>query len=146
MAWGRPCAGVPSSAGFSLGSCSHSGISGSPRGFPRSVGVSFLFGFGVLLAWSSSGLPVLSSTVSDAGTGEMSLLSASSLSRTEISPTEGEDGEDEDDEHERLSCFIGVSEVDEDTEEELDKPGTTIGTKFSELQIIRIPSFMRCGF
>ena len=32
-------------------------------------------------------------------------------------------------------------------EEELDdKPGTTIGTKFSVLQIIRIPSLMRCGF
>ena len=30
--------------------------------------------------------------------------------------------------------------------EELDKPGTTIGTKFSVLQIIRIPSLMRCGF
>ena len=26
------------------------------------------------------------------------------------------------------------------------KPGTTIGTKFSVLQIIRIPSLMRCGF
>ena len=37
-------------------------------------------------------------------------------------------------------------EVDEDTEEELDKPGTTIGTKFSVLYIIRIPSLMRCGF
>ena len=44
------------------------------------------------------------------------------------------------------SCFIGVREVDEDAEEELDKPGTTIGTKFSVLQIIRIPSLMRCGF
>ena len=28
----------------------------------------------------------------------------------------------------------------------LDKPGTTIGTKFSVLQIIRIPCLMRCGF
>ena len=37
-------------------------------------------------------------------------------------------------------------EVDEDAEEELDKLGTTIGTKFSVLQIIRIPSLMRCGF
>ena len=33
--------------------------------------------------------------------------------------------------------FISVREVDEDAEEELDKPGTTIGTKFSVLQIIR---------
>ena len=39
-----------------------------------------------------------------------------------------------------------VLEVDEDAEEELDKPGTTIGTKFSVLKIIRIPSLMRCGF
>ena len=75
----------------------------------------------------------------------MSLLGASSLSRTDISPTVGEEGEDEEDE-ERLSCFIGVREDDEEAEEELDKPGTTIGTKFSVLQIIRIPSLMRCGF
>ena len=76
----------------------------------------------------------------------MSLLSASSLSRTEISPTVGEEGEDEEDEEEWLSCLIGVRKVDEDAEEELDKPGTTIGTMFSVLQIIRIPSLMRCGF
>ena len=63
----------------------------------------------------------------------MSLLGTSSLSRTEISPTGGEEGEDEEDEEEWLSCFIGVREVDEDAEEELDKPGTTIGTKFSVL-------------
>ena len=63
--------------------------------------------------------------------GEMSLLSTSSLSRTEISPTVGEEGEDEENEEERLSCFIDVREDDEDAEEELDKPGTTIGTKFS---------------
>ena len=94
----------------------------------------------------SSGFPDLSSTNSDTGTGEMSLLGASSLSRTRISPTVGEEGEDEEDEEERLSCFIGVRKVDEDAEEELDKPGTTIGTKFSVLQIIRIPSLMRCGF
>ena len=61
----------------------------------------------------------------------MSLLGASSLSRTDKSPTVGEEGEDEEDEEERLSCFIGVREDDEDVEEELVKPGTTIGTKFS---------------
>ena len=76
----------------------------------------------------------------------MSLSGASSLSRTEISSTVGEEGEDEEDEEEWLSCFIGVRKVDEDAEEEFDKPGTTIGTKFSVLQIIRIPSLMRCGF
>ena len=69
----------------------------------------------------------------------MSLLGASSLSRTWISPTVSEEGEDEEDEIEWLSCFMDVREVDEDAEEELVKPGTTIGTKFSVLQIIRIP-------
>ena len=43
-----------------------------------------------------------------------------------------------------LESVVGV-EVDE-LEDELDKPGTTIGTKFSVLQIIRIPFLMRCGF
>ena len=53
---------------------------------------------------------------------------------------------DEEDDEERLSCFIGVLKVDEDAEDELVKPRTTIGTKFSVLQVIRIPSLMRCGF
>ena len=79
--------------------CSHSRIS-ELNGLPRSIVVSFLFGFGILLAWSSSGLPELSSTNSDTGTGEMSLLVTSSLSRTEISPTVGEEGEDEEDDEE----------------------------------------------
>ena len=70
----------------------------------------------------------------------MSLLGTSSLSRTGISPTVGEEGEDEEDEEEWLSCFMGVREVDEDAEEELlDKPGTTIGTKFSVLHCLPIP-------
>ena len=60
--------------------------------------VSFLFVFGILLAWVSSGLPDLSPTNSDTGTGEMSLLVTSSLSRTDKSPTVGEEGEDEEDE------------------------------------------------
>ena len=74
----------------------------------------------------------------------MSRLDASSLSRTDISPNVGEEGEDEEDEG--LSCFLGVRYDDEDPEEELGMPGTTIGTKFSVLQIIRIPFLMRCGF
>ena len=45
-----------------------------------------------------TGLPDPSSTNSDTGTGEMSLLVTSSLSRTRISPTVGEEGEDEDEE------------------------------------------------
>ena len=92
-----------------------------------------------MLAWVSSGFPELSSTDLDTSTGETSLLSASSLSRTDISPIVGEEGEDEEDEEERLSCFVDVGKVDEDPEDELDKPGTTIGTKFCELQNIRIP-------
>ena len=58
----------------------------------------------------------------------------------------GEEDEAEEDDEERLSCFIDVREVDEDPEEELDKPGTTIGTKFSVLLGILIPFLMRCGF
>ena len=42
----------------------------------------------------------------------MSLLDASSLSRTEISSTVGEEDDDEEDEEEWLSCFIGVRGVD----------------------------------
>ena len=59
--------------------------------------VSFLLVFGFLLAGISSGLPELSSTSSDTGTGEMSLLVTSSLSRTDKSPTVGGEGEDEED-------------------------------------------------
>ena len=87
----------------------------------------------------SSGCPDLSSTEVDTCTGEMSLLGTSSLSRTGISSTVGEEDEAEEDEEEWLSCFIGVRKVDEDPEDELDKPGTTIRTKFSVLQSIRIP-------
>ena len=66
---------------ISLNSCIHSGISES-NGSPRSIVVSFLLDLGIWLAWLSSGCPDLSSTNSDTGTGEMSLLGASSLSRT----------------------------------------------------------------
>ena len=135
--------GISSSTKFSPSSCSHSGMSESSHGFPRSIVVSSLFVFQFLLACFSSGFPDLSSTNSDTGTGEMSLLGASSLSRTEISPAVGEEGEGEEDEQERLSCFRGVLEVDEDPEDKLDKPGTAIGTKFSVLQIIRLPFLIR---
>ena len=56
----------------------------------------------------------------------MSLLGASSLSRTGISPTVGEEGEDEEDEEEWLSCLESVL-------------GTKMGTKFYVLHCIRIP-------
>ena len=47
-----------------------------------------------------------------------------------------------------ISCLEGVMDAEEGKlEEELvDKPGTTIGTKFSVLHCIRIPFSMRCGF
>ena len=47
-----------------------------------------------------------------------------------------------------ISCSEGVVDVEQGKlEEELvDKPGTTIGTKFSVLHCIRIPFLMRCGF
>ena len=65
----------------------------------------FYRGFLYIWFWDFVGLdflrfPDLSSTISDTGTGEMSLLGASSLSRTGISPTVGEEGEDEEDEEE----------------------------------------------
>ena len=60
----------------------------------------FYWFLGFLLAWVSSGLPELSLTIPDTGTGEMSLLVTSSLSRTDKSPTVGEEGEDEDDDEE----------------------------------------------
>ena len=46
------------------------------------------------------------------------------------------------------SCFEGVMDVEEGKlkEELVDKPGTTIGTKFSVLQCIRIPFLMRLWF
>ena len=46
-----------------------------------------------------------------------------------------------------ISCLESVMDVEEGKlEEELvDKPGTTIGTKFSVLHCIRIPFLVRCG-
>ena len=76
----------------------------------------------------------------------MSLSIRSSRSRVWISLTVGEEDEAEEDDEEWLSCLEGVFEVDEDPEDELDNPGTTIRTKFSVLQIVRILFLMRCGF
>ena len=61
-------------------------------------GFLFICFWGFLLAWISSGLPDHHQPTQT--TGEMSLLGASSLSRTGISPTVGEEGEDEEDEEE----------------------------------------------
>ena len=94
--------------------------------------------------------PFISSTLElDTSTEEVSLSIRSSRSRISLSlgvTVVGEEDELEEDDEERLSCFEGVFEVDEDPEDELDKPGTTIGTKFSVLQGIRIPFLMRCVF
>ena len=90
---------MESSTKFSLNSGSHSGISESSHRFPVQSWSLFLE-LGVWLAWVSTGSPVLSSTNSDTGTGEMSLSVTSSLSRTDISPTVDEEGEDEEDEEE----------------------------------------------
>ena len=53
----------------------------------------------------------------------------------------GEVDEHEEDLGRSISCLKGVMDVEESKlEEELvDKPGTTIGTKFSVLHCIRIP-------
>ena len=47
-----------------------------------------------------------------------------------------------------ISCFEGVMDVEEGklAEKLVDKPGTTVGTKFSVLPCIRTPFLMRCGF
>ena len=74
----------------------------------------------------------------------MSLSIRSPRSWLWISLTVGEEDEVEEGDEEWLSCLEGVFEVDEDAEDELDKPGTTKGTKFSVLQGIRIPFLMRC--
>ena len=60
----------------------------------------------------------------------------------------GELDELEEDVGRSISCFEGVIDVEEGKlEEELaDKPGNTIGTKFSVLHSIRIPFLLRCGF
>ena len=60
----------------------------------------------------------------------------------------GEVDELEEDLEWSISCLEGLMDVEVDKlEEELvDKPGTTIGTKFSVLHCIRIPFLMRCGF
>ena len=60
----------------------------------------------------------------------------------------GEVDELEEDLGRSISCFEGVVDVGEgELEEELvDKPGTTIGTKFSVSHCIRTPFLMRCVF
>ena len=77
----------------------------------------------------------------------MSLSVRSSRSRVLVLLTVGDEDELEEEVEQWLFCLESVLEVDEsDPEDELDKPGTTTGTKFSVLQGIWIPFLMRCYF
>ena len=85
----------------------------------------------------------------DTSTGEISFSVRSSLSRVSLSldvAVVGEEDELEDDVEQCLSCLEGVMDVEEGKlEEELvEKPGTTIGTKFAVLHRFRIP-FFKCN-
>ena len=96
------------------------------------------------MAWSTTGCPVLSSTLEiDTVTGEMSLSIRFSRSRVSLplDVTVGEEDELEEDVEQFLSCPERVLEVDrsEPDDELVEKPGTTIGTKFSVSHCIRIP-------
>ena len=87
----------------------------------------------------------------DTGAGWESIPLRSSRARVSLSldtVVVGEVDELEEDVGSSISCLEGVIDVEEcELEEELDdKPGTTIGTKFSVLHCIRIPFLMRCGF
>ena len=138
LAWESPCAGESSSTKISLNSCSHSGISEHNESLCSFLD-SFLLVLGFLLAWLSSARPDLSSTVVATGTGEMSLSFWSSRSRVWISLTVGEEDELEEDDEQWLPCLAGVLEVDEsDPEDELDKPGTTVGNEV--LRVARYPN------
>ena len=92
---------------------------------------------------NTTGCPDPSSTFVDTLTGEMSLSIRSSRSQVSLplDVTVGDEDELEEDVEQWLSCLESVLEVDwSQPEDELaDKPGTTIGTKFSVLQCNRIP-------
>ena len=67
------------------------------------------------MAWSTTGCPVLSSTLKhDTSIGEVSLSIRSSLSRVSLSldVAVGDEDELEEDVEHRLSCLEGVLEVD----------------------------------
>ena len=137
----------------SLNSCSHSGISehngaglAANNGSLRSIVDSSLFGFWFwvgmaalpgLAANNGSLRSIISSTFElDTGTGWESIPLRSSLSRVSLSLNTVVGGEVD-----KLEEDVGWSyvEVDKLEEELVDKPGTTIGTKFSVLHCIRIP-------
>ena len=121
-------------------------------GLTVSIVVSFLFGFGFWVGLGNNGSPRSIFNILDTSTGWESIPLRSSLSRVSLSLNTVEVGEMDELEEDvgwLLSCLESVIDVDEQWEldEELgDKPGTTMGTKFSVLQSIRIPFLMRCGF
>ena len=135
----------------SLNSCSHSGMS-EQNGSPRTCSwFSFVFSFGVLVGLGNNGSPrsFRLTCELDTSTGWMSIPLRSSLSRLSLSLNTvvvGEVDELEKDVEQCLSYLEGVIEVErwEPEEELVNKPGTTIGTKFSVLHCIRILFQMRC--
>ena len=135
---------------FSLNSCSHSGMSAN-NGSLRSIVVSSWFGLEFLVGLGNNGSSRSIFNILDTCTGWESIPLRSSLSRVSLSPhtiVVGEVDELEEDVGWLRSCLESVIEVEEwELDEELDdKPGTTIGTKFSVWHCIRIPFLMKCGF
>ena len=136
---------------FSLNSCSHSGMS-EYNGSHRSISwSSFLYDFELLVRLvNGSPRSFLSTCSLDTDTGEESVPHRSSLVLVSLSLDTFlgvEVDELKEDVGWSISCLEGVMDVEEGKlEEVVDKPGTTIGTKFSVLHCMRIPFLMRCGF
>ena len=124
------------------------------NGSRRSISwFSFSFGYGFLVGLGDNGSrhSICSTSGLNTGTGWESIPLRSFFSRVSLSLNTvvvGEVDEIEEDVGWSLSCLESVIDVEEwELNEELvEKPGTTIGTKFSELHCIRIPFYMRCGF
>ena len=139
--------GTLSSTSFSLNSCSHSGMSEwhrSPRSWSWS---SFLFLFWIF-GWLGCKQRVSSFYLFNRWTWHrhwrginFTLVSLSRVSLSLDVVVIGEVDELEEDVGWLRSCLERVIDVEEwELDEELDdKPGTTIGTKFSVLHCIRIP-------
>ena len=137
--------GTPSSTRFSLNSCSHSGISeqnGSHRSNSWSSFFIWFWIFGWLGQRVSPFFPFNMCTWHRCWMGIYPLRSSLALVSLSLDTVVvGEVDELEEDVGWSISCLKGVIHVEEGKlEEELvDKPGTTIGTKFSMLHCIRTP-------
>ena len=138
------CSGTLSPTRFSLNSCSHSGMS-EWHGSSRTCSwFSFLFGFGILVGLFNNPSDVFRRIRSPS-----TCLSHFHLTRLLDGDPAPEYGSPRTCESTlSLDTVEGVmgGEVDELEEELSDKPGTTIGTKFSVFHRIRTPFLMRCGF